>query len=150
MIITKKGPHKGTIIIEEDFRAPKEKVFKAWTTPESLKKWFLAEEKVKVVDVEIKLENEGSYFIEVLYPGYDPSRIEGIFLKVEKPEELEYTWLTPVLEGNTTIVTVTFMAKEKGSKIYLTHGEFKREDQMQMHIDGWKGCLSNLHSFLSE
>ena len=38
MIITKKGLQESTIQIEENFRASKEKVFKALTKPESLKK----------------------------------------------------------------------------------------------------------------
>lgn len=149
MIITKKGIKENIITIEETFRAPREKVFKAWTTPDSLKKWFMADKGVIVKDAEVNLEVGGDYFINVVYPGYDPTSIDGSFQKVKIPERLEYTWLTPVLNGKTTIVEVSFINQEKGSKIQLSHGEFQSEEEMKLHIEGWKGCLGKLHEHLA-
>ncbi len=148
MIITKKGAKENTIVIEENFRASREKVFKAWTKPESLKKWFMADEGVVVQDAMVDLHVDGKYFIQVLFPGFDPSSIHGKFLKVEDSEHLEYTWLTEVLNGRTTLVSVQFINLEQGSKIHLSHGEFENEQEMKLHIDGWKGCLSQLHTYL--
>lgn len=150
MNISTKGLDNRTIYIEEIFRAPYDKVFKAWTTPESLKKWFLAEDGVTVINAELDLEVGGSYLIEVLYPGYEPSKISGEFLEVKKPNSLEYTWLTPVLNGRKTKVDVEFIALDSGSKIQLTHGEFNTTEEMQLHIDGWKGCIRQLSKFLGE
>ncbi len=65
MIITKKGATGSTIKIEETFRAPREKVFKAWTTPESLKKWFMADEGVVVTDAKVELQVGGTYLISL-------------------------------------------------------------------------------------
>ncbi|MBD81183.1 MAG: hypothetical protein CL840_19855 [Crocinitomicaceae bacterium] len=149
MIISKKGTNQRTVSIEESFRAPKEKVFKAWTTPDSLKKWFMAEEGVVVQDAKVDLQVGGAYFIEVIYPGYDPTSIDGEFIHVLVPNELEYTWLTPVLNGKTTKVEVSFVDQEQGSKILLSHGEFENEEQMKLHIEGWTGCLGNLHEYLN-
>jgi len=148
MVITKKGAAESIIAIEETFRAPKEKVFKAWTTPESLKKWFMADEGVLVKKATVELYVGGAYRIDVMFPGNDSTSINGEFLKVIIPNLLEYTWLTPVLNGKTTKVDVAFKDLEQGSKIYLSHGEFENEDQMKLHIDGWKGCLSRLHEHL--
>lgn len=149
MIITKKGATENIIVIEENFRAPKAKVFKAWTTPESLKKWFMAEEGAVVKDAEVNLLVDGTYFINVAFRGYDPTSINGKFLKVSIPSALEYTWTTPVLKGKITKVEVKFLDREQGSKIYLSHGEFENENEMQLHIDGWKGCLSRLDEYLA-
>jgi len=148
MIITKKGAAQKIINIEETFRAPKEKVFKAWTKPESLKKWFMADAGVTVTDVAINLNIGGYYFIETIFPGYEASKIEGEFLKIEVPKALEYTWHTPILNGKTTKVEVEFIDFEQGSKILLNHGVFENKNEMQLHIQGWKGCINKLHDYL--
>lgn len=150
MLITKKGTNESTIQVEEEFRAPKDKVFKAWTNPESLKKWFMADDNVKVLDAAVALQVGGAYFIEVLFPGYDPSKIEGVFSKVDQPNQLGYSWLTPVLNGRKTNVEVRFEDHGIGSKIYLSHGEFLNENELQLHLEGWKGCIGKLHEHLEE
>ena len=148
MILTKKGPNQSTISIEETFRAPKDKVFKAWTTPESLKKWFMADEGVVVKEVTLALEVGGAYEIVAEYPGYDPTPIHGKFIHVIIPDMLEYTWLTPVLNGKMTKVDVAFIEDGLGSKIILNHGEFANQEEMKLHIQGWKACIARLHKFL--
>ncbi len=147
-MIAKTGPAKKSILIEEHFRAPSDKVFKAWTKPSSLKKWFMAEQQVKVIDAGVDLHVGGAYFIEVLYPGYPPTTINGEFLEIVMYKFLGYTWLTPMLGDAITKVEVAFQDLGMGSKITLRHGEFDDVDTMQAHIDGWTGCLGELHGYL--
>jgi hypothetical protein len=47
-------------------------------------------------------------------------------------------------------VDVAFHDMEQGSKILLSHGEFENENEMQLHIHGWKEYLSRLISLLGE
>lgn len=150
MIITKKGPIESTIQVEESFRAPRTKVFKAWTNPESLKKWFLAAEDVVVDQAKVDLKVGGEYFINAIFPGFDPIPISGKFILVDIDDQLQYSWLTPALNGRMTKVEVHFEDEQQGSKIVLTHGEFKNEEEMQLHIDGWKACLRKLHQLLNQ
>jgi len=149
MIITSKGDFENTIALEETFRAPKDKVFKAWTTPDSLKKWFMAEDGVTVTDVNLALEVDGAYSIKVIFPGDFASSIDGNFIKVAINEALEYTWTVPQMEGRQTYVDVTFRDLEQGSKINLSHGKFKSEEELQLHFDGWTGCIRKLHEYLA-
>jgi len=149
MNISRKGEFNNTIVVEENFRAPRGKVYKAWTSPESLKKWFMAEDGVIVTDASVDLRVEGKYSIEVLFPGNEASRIDGHFLKVIIDDFLDYTWTVPLLNGRNTKVEVEFMDQDKGSKILLSHGEFKDEKELQLHLEGWKGCIAKLHEFLS-
>lgn len=149
MIITKKDTKESIIRITENFRAPREKVFKAWTKPESLKKWFMAEEGVVVTDVKVDLTIGGKYFIETMFPGNEPSRIEGVFSQVLTADELAYSWLTPVLKGRMTKVEVTFKDVDNGSQLFLSHGEFLNENELELHLYGWEKCLGKLHQFLA-
>ncbi|MBO6516118.1 MAG: SRPBCC domain-containing protein [Bacteroidia bacterium] len=148
MILTQKGKAERVIVLEETFRASSDKVFKAWTKPESLKKWFMAGEGVTVLEAQVDLQLGGRYQLDVQYPGYDASSITGEFLLVKQSEELSYTWLTEVLQGRTTQVDVRFEDLDTGSKITLTHAVFLNEHEMQLHIEGWKGCIGRLHQFL--
>lgn len=149
MIITQKGnTNSSEILIEQNFRAPREKVFKAWTKPESLKKWFMADEGVIVNNAAVDLQVGGSYFIETIFPGYDPSKIEGSFQLINTPSSLQYSWITPILNGRFTQVNVEFLEAEKESIIKLSHKTFLNENEMKLHLEGWRGCLNKLTQFL--
>lgn len=149
MNIKVNGTKERIIKLEEQFRAPKEKVFKVWTTAEDLKKWFMAEDGVIVKRAEVDLEENGEYLLEVLPPKSEESTvIEGTFQEIDKPDYLKYTWIINFLHGVVTEVIVTFMDHESGSKIYLTHGIFEDAEAADMHAAGWEGCVKHLKSYL--
>lgn len=133
----------------EEFRAPRDRVFKVWTEPGLLRKWFMAEDGWTVTAAEVDLQVGGAYHLSVS-PGEGDSdmAIDGVFRVVQNPDYLEYTWLVAVLKGRETLVQVRFIELESGSKIDLSHGVFESAEERQLHLDGWTGCMRRLHILL--
>ena len=149
MNLTFSGKFDNTIIIEEEFRAPIDKLYHVWTQADQLKNWFMAEEGFVVTSVAVDLKVEGNYRLGVTaQPDTPEMEISGIFQKITPSEYLAYTWNVAVLEGKKTLVTVEFHTNGTGTKILLTHGEFDNKKQTQLHAQGWIGCIAHLQKYL--
>ena len=51
-----------------EFRAPRDKVYKAWTEAEILQKWFFVEQGFEPHDVHVDLRTLGSWSIPISHP----------------------------------------------------------------------------------
>lgn len=124
-------------------RAPREKVFAAWTDPAQLRKWW-GPPGVSCPEAEVDLREGGAYRITNLQPGGSIVWISGVFQRVLAPEELVYTWSVSVVEDAPTLVRVQFLPHADGTEILLTHERFAVEALRDMHLQGWGGCIDKL------
>ncbi len=124
-------------------RAPREKVFAAWTDPAQLRKWW-GPPGVSCPEAEVDLREGGAYRITNLQPDGSIVWISGVFQRVLAPEELVYTWSVSVVEGAPTLVRVQFLPHADGTEILLTHERFAVEALRDMHLQGWGGCIDKL------
>lgn len=87
MATTESGP--GTVlVITRKLAAPRERVFRAWTEPEELKRWWGAGDGFTTPIAEVDLRVGGR--------------------DVQRPSRLVYTWAWEGSEGPETLVTVEF------------------------------------------
>ena len=146
-----------TLRITRKLAAPRELVFKAWTQPEFLSKWWGVRADYTTPIAEVDLRVGGKYRLGMQPPDQDhPLVIGGIFREVNPPEKLVYTWVwEPQLpeteirsEGNVapgeTLVTVEFHDVDGQTEIVLTHQFFADQDMRDKHGHGWGGCLDQL------
>lgn len=129
-------------------RAPREKVFAAWTEPESLKQWW-GPGPVTCPEAHVDLREGGAYRLANLHPDGSITWISGRFERVRAPEELVYTWKVSILPGEPTLVRVLFLPHPDGTEITLTHERFALEAVRDMHLEGWGGCLDKLQKLLA-
>lgn len=133
------------------FRVPKERLFDAWTQPESIEKWFFAEAGYRTHDVELTLAPLGSYRI-VVSPDDDaePTIIRGNFIEIIPGVRLAYTWSGTSPDGEYwTLVSADFGdAPDGGSEIELVHGVFRSDVHRALHEQGWLACFSGLQKLL--
>ena len=98
-----------TLTITRTFAAPREKVFKAWTDPQELKKWWAAGPGFTTPFAEVDLRVGGRYRLAMKPPDQDVVRVVGgVYREVRPPERLIYTWAWEGSGGPETVVTVTF------------------------------------------
>lgn len=134
------------------FRASRQRVFRAWTEPELMMRWFVEGDGDMTV-CEIDLRVGGSYRLEGDFGGWR-WRIWGSYLEVKPPERLVYTWSwkhdpgkgTP--EGDTT-VTVEFHDRGAETELVLTHERFASVAARDEHTQGWNACLSRLEKVVA-
>jgi uncharacterized protein YndB with AHSA1/START domain len=138
--------------VTHTFRASRQRVFRAWTEPELMMRWFV-EGDGEMTACEIDLREGGSYRLEGTMAGKRWA-IRGTYLEVRPPERLVYTWTwkhDPGLgesEGDTT-VTVEFRERGAETELVLTHERFASIQARNEHSQGWKSCLDRLERVLA-
>ena len=128
-------------------RAPREKVFSAWTRPELLTQWW-GPGPVSCPEAHVDLREGGAYRLANLEVDGSIVWISGRFERVRVPDELVYTWNVSIIPGEATLVRVLFLPHPEGTELVLTHERFAVEAVRDMHLQGWGGCLDKLEKFL--
>ncbi len=133
--------------VTRTFRASRQRVFRAWTEPELMMRWFV-EGDAEMSVCEIDLREGGSYRLEGHVGGKKWS-IWGSYLEVRPPERLVYTWTWHHDPGfgeseGDTVVTVEFRDRGSDTELVLTHERFANAKAREEHSQGWNACLDRL------
>ena len=144
------------LILERVIDVPRELVWKAWTTPEYVTKWFTPAP-WQTVDCRIDPRPGGLFYTVMRSPeGEDYPNI-GCFLEVVENEKL--VWTDALLEGYRPADKVGFMtafllleAHGSGTKytaiaIHPTEAGRKQHEEMGFH-EGWGAALDQLVAFV--
>ena len=82
-----------TLRLTRTFAAPRKKIFRAWTEPEALKKWWGPEGYATPL-AEVDLRVGGRYRLGMRkLPKGDLFYLVGTYREVQPPEKLVYTWV---------------------------------------------------------
>ena len=138
-----------TLNLRRTFKAPRKKVFQAWTDPEELKKWW-GPEGYATPPAEVDLRVGGKYRLGMRkLPDGELFYLSGIYREVRPPEKLVYTWRWEAQpEHGETLVTVEFRELRDSTEVVLTHERFPTEKARDDHNRGWSGCLDRLAKLL--
>jgi uncharacterized protein YndB with AHSA1/START domain/predicted enzyme related to lactoylglutathione lyase len=143
---------ENTLSVSRLIRAPRERVFAAWTAPEDIMKWF-GPETCKVLSAKVDLRVGGEYHFRVKGQGCDMGQemgemdLRGIYREIQRPARLVYTWNwhgNAAIEFGETVVTVDFLDKEGFTEVQITHDRFPNAEVRDKHTYGWNGCLDKL------
>ncbi|MFC1491253.1 SRPBCC domain-containing protein [Nitrospinota bacterium] len=139
-----------TLHLTRTFQSPREKVFRAWTDPEEITKWW-GPEGCSSPSAEIDLRVGGRYRIAMTTPEMGEIYSTGEYREVIPPERLVFTWVwekVPEMEGVETLMTLEFREKGDSTEIILTHERFPTEKDRDNHEWGWNSCLDCLEKML--
>lgn len=143
------------ISLERRFASSPDKVFAAWTTPEVLKQWWKAgPEGWETPTANVDLKVGGLYELTMRDPEGNDHTVRGEFREINPPTRLAYTWAwnnapVEIHPKDASLVTVNFAPDGDGTLVTLAHTGFDTENQRDMHVHGWEGCLANLERALS-
>jgi len=137
--------------IKRTLAASREKVFKAFTEPEALKRWWMPGEGFSVPSAEVDLRVGGGYRIAMKNPGGKVFHVFGSYREVKAPERLVYTWKWDGIEEHLgeTLVTVEFHDLAGETELVVTHELFPTEEDRDNHDKGWSGCLDILGKIMA-
>lgn len=108
--------------ITRDFQAPRALVFRAWTTPESLIRWF-APQGCSIQIAKMDFQVGGRFLTCISNPSFGECWCKGVYREIVSPERIVYSMevsdangdsVDPVAAGHDsdwpreTVVTVTF------------------------------------------
>lgn len=141
------------IHLRHRFEASRAKVFRAWTDPEILRRWWCPPGWAPA-DIEIDLRVGGAYRIGMRKAGgHTPVYVRGRLLEVDCPERLVYTWRwqNAFEDMPETRVTVLFMdAPSGGTDVVLTHENLPELPLCLRHWNGWKASWHRIDAALAE
>ncbi len=139
-----------TLRFTRRFAAPREKVFRAWTDPQELVRWW-SPNGFTSPSAESDLRPGGRYRIAML-PDSGPLRfLCGQYLEVSPPERLVMTWASegsPRHDPYESLLTLEFIAHGKRStEVVLTH-ERLPDLYVGDYRGGWQSTLAALEEYL--
>ncbi len=134
-----------TLRLRRTFAAPREKVFRAWTDPEELVKWW-GPGGFTVPICELDVRPGGAFRTCMRSPDGDEYNLSGVYREVTPPERLVFTWVwrEGALAGQETLVTVEFHDRDGATEVVLTHEGFPDAAVRGMHEQGWSSSLDCL------
>ena len=124
-------------------RAPREKVFEAWTSPEWLRRWYGMTDEWTVPVAEVDLRVGGRYRIVMAGPGFEPFDETGEFLEIVPNERLVYT-MGSAAWSDVTRLTVEFREHPDGCEVRLHETGYTDLGVRDQHASGWPGWLDRL------
>jgi uncharacterized protein YndB with AHSA1/START domain len=142
---------KTSLEIKRVMRAPRDRVYAAWTNAAELKQWF-GPEGVGTREIIADARVGGLFRWDLIDQEGDDVSIRGQFLEVEKNRRIVFTWQ---FEGDAkwkdcvSIVTVEFDdAGEGETELRLRHEQLPDKDSRDAHNEGWKSVFDKLEKFL--
>jgi uncharacterized protein YndB with AHSA1/START domain len=137
------------LVVRRTYKHSREAIFKAWTEPDRLKKWFCPNPKNRV-EAEVDLKVGGKYRIQMFPPEGDPWIIGGDYRKIDRPAELGFTWKWENSEERASLVTVLFREAHGGTDVEVIHEQLESEESRMNHGQGWNGSLDRLTHYLED
>ena len=132
------------------YRASAERVFRAWTEPEALKKWFQVKAQIQALHAENDLRTGGDYQIK-LQTGDGPAyQVSGLYHEIMEPAKLAFTWRWgDETDAEDSYVSVTLRKlSPTETELTLFHDEFLTSADRDRHEAIWNDVLAQLELYL--
>jgi uncharacterized protein YndB with AHSA1/START domain len=139
------------LVITRIFDAPRRLVFKMWTDPEHLARWW-GPRGFTTISARMDVRPGGVWSRSMRAPDGSIIRKHGVYREIVMPERLVLSYITDDLAGNPgpeTLVTVTFVDIGGKTRLTLHQAGFESGAAREAHHGGWTSCLERLAEHLS-
>jgi uncharacterized protein YndB with AHSA1/START domain len=135
------------LTVSKFIRAPRDKVFAAWTTPEIMNQWF-APHDMELVESSADVRVGGKFHARMKgAPG--SFGVGGTYREIVPNEKLVFTHRWDEPDAIDTLVTVCFAERDGGTEVTLTHAQLRDEQAARGHELGWNSTLGSLSAYFS-
>jgi uncharacterized protein YndB with AHSA1/START domain len=142
-------PADTQILITREFNAPKHLVFKAWTTPELIKRWW-AGDRGEVTIAEVDLRAGGSWRYVMTANGGFEVAFHGEYREVVPDEHIVSTEVFEGMPDAEAVSTATFTEKDGRTTVTLLVQHTCKEHR-DMHINsGMEDGLQEALDYLEQ
>ena len=152
------------LVVTRVFDAPRELVFKAWTEPDRLKRWWGPRGYTMPV-CEIDLRPGGVFFHCMRSPEGRDFWSKGVFREIVVPERIVLTDSFADAEGNVvpathygmspkwpleTLMTVTFDEHAGATTVTVRHAGIPSGEDQDVAQQGWSESVDRLAGYLAK
>jgi uncharacterized protein YndB with AHSA1/START domain len=139
--------HEHVLILDRTFDAPRPIVWRAWTDPRWIVRWW-GPHGFTVPVCEQDLRPQGEYRFCMRAPDGSDHWVWGAYHEIREPEFLQFTWQREDEDGLrkdlNNLVTLTFTALGNRTHLNLHHSVFQTIADCKDHRFGWTQTLDRL------
>ena len=138
------------LVITRIFEAPRQLVFKMWTEPEHLVRWW-GPRGFTTISGRMDVRPGGAWSRLMRAPNGSVIRKHGVYREIVAPDRLVLTYVTDDLAGNPgpeTLVTVTLADLDGKTRLTLHQAAFQAIAARDDHRRGWTGALERFAAYL--
>ena len=140
-----------SLTLTRSYPVAPEKVWRAWTEPEAVKKWWgpVGNDPVSVAELDVRVG--GRFRIVFGGPGGRDHEVQGIYREVVPNRKLVFTWTWPnSTPERASLVTIEFKTVGRGTELVFLHEGHYDETVRDNHKKGWSETFAKLERFLQE
>jgi uncharacterized protein YndB with AHSA1/START domain len=135
--------------IERHFEVAPEKVWRAWTEPQALTRWFGPAGTESVTDAHLDVRPGGRYSIAFRTTDGEEHRVCGTYEQVVPNRRLRFTWAWQSTPDRVSLVTVELAPSGAGTDMSFRHERFFDQAARDNHERGWTATMRKLEDFLA-
>ena len=145
---------KPSLVLRRKFPVAPEKVWRAWTDPQALSRWFGPggpgdPQTVSVADLDVRVG--GRYRLVFGGPDGNEHEAAGVYKEVQPHRKLVFTWSWPrTTPDRVSLVTILLRAEGKGTDMEFRHEQFFDQAARDGHERGWTETFGKLDAFLRQ
>jgi uncharacterized protein YndB with AHSA1/START domain len=150
-MMTTKGTEKLSLEIKRLIKAPRDRVYAAWTDPAQLKQWF-GPENVQTRELVADVRVGGKFRWDLNNADGEKMTCRGEYRELQPGKKIVFTWQwedDEDWENHISIVTVELADAGAGTELRLTHEKLPNEESRDGHTRGWNSALDKLEKFFS-
>jgi uncharacterized protein YndB with AHSA1/START domain len=135
--------------IKRLIKAPRARVYAAWTDPAQMKQWF-GPENVQTRDLIADARVGGKFRWDLTNPEGEKMTCRGEYRELQPNKKIVFTWQwedDETWENHTSVVTVELDDAEGGTELRLRHEQLPNEASRDGHTRGWNSALNKLERF---
>jgi len=138
-----------SLTMTRQLNASKQSVYEAWTREEALTSWFAPASEMSTIVHLLELKVGGKYRIEMLETNGTSHVVHGEYVELNPFDQLVFTWEWESDEQNVhSLVTIDLKEIEGKTDMTLTHEKLASQELVDLHSEGWMGCLAQLENFV--
>ena len=140
-----------TLTIRRTFKAPRERVFTAFTDADMMLRW-MGPPGTSVTNVSFDAREGGTY--RITYQSsetYGEMTAKGTITTLRRPEYLAYTWRweeDDAKDEHDTSVRIEFFDRGNETEMLFVHDGFVDDESRDRHEAGWSGSFAKIDAVL--
>jgi uncharacterized protein YndB with AHSA1/START domain len=139
-----------SLTMNRNFKASKQSVYDAWTKEEAITSWFAPTSEMSTEVHEMEVKVGGKYRISMLEPDGKVHTMHGEYIALNPYDQIIFTWEWESDEEQVnSLVTIDLSEKNGTTDMVLLHEKLASQDSVDMHTEGWTGCIAQLEAFVS-
>lgn len=138
------------LLITRIIDAPRRLVFKAWTQPEHVARWW-GPQGFTTTHCEMDIRVGGNYRFGMRSPQGTEYWKRGVFHEIQDPERIVFTFAWENPDGalqHELLTTVTFDEQDGRTKLTLRQTGFESIERRDDHVQGWTSTMQRFAEYL--